>query len=130
MIGKLVVAAFLLAHAAIHASFLSPAPPATANGPAWPFRLDESVILSPLGTSPAVLRPLGIALVALVLGGFGVAALSVLGVAPPGLLQPAATAGAVASVALLVLYFHVWLVLGIVIDLGILWLAFGEWTPG
>ena len=128
--SKLLVAGFLLAHGAIHAAFLSPAPPASANGPAWPFQLDQSAILSPLGASPDVLRPLGIALVALVLGAFGAAALGVVGVAPQGLVGPAVVMGAVVSVALLILYFHVWVLFGIVIDLGILWLAFGNWTPG
>ena len=34
----LLVAGFLLAHAAIHVAFIAPPPPATADGPAWPFR--------------------------------------------------------------------------------------------
>ena len=33
----LLVAGFLLAHAAIHVAFIAPPPPATADGPAWPF---------------------------------------------------------------------------------------------
>ena len=37
----LLVAGFLLAHAAIHVGFIAPPPPATADGPAWPFSTDR-----------------------------------------------------------------------------------------
>ena len=33
------IAAALLAHAAIHASFIAPRPPVTAGGSIWPFEL-------------------------------------------------------------------------------------------
>ena len=38
----LLVAGFLLAHAAIHVAFIAPSPPATADGPAWPFAIDRA----------------------------------------------------------------------------------------
>jgi hypothetical protein len=127
---SLVIAAFLLAHAGIHAAFLSPRPPATAGGPVWPFELDHSSLLGPLGVESAALRALGVALVALTIGGFSVAALAAIGIAPDVLWTPAVTVGAVASIALITAFFKSWLVLGIAIDFVLLWAVhLGDWTP-
>jgi hypothetical protein len=123
-------ALFLLAHALIHASYLSPRPPATAGGPAWPFELTRSWILSPLGLDGDPGRLLGIALIAVTLVAFAVAALAVIGIAGQGLFVPAVVAGSIASIALLALFFHPWLVLGIAIDVALLWAVLvARWTP-
>lgn len=130
MLTRLLLAAFLLAHAAIHASFLSPRPPATAGGPQWPFELGRSWILTPLGLQPEQTRILGMALVAAPLGGFALAAIATVGLLPPALWPPAAAVGAVASVALLLLFFHPFLVFGFVIDAALLWAVLvAGWTP-
>lgn len=130
MLPRLVLAGFLLAHAAIHAGFLSPRPPASAGGPAWPFELSHSWILTPLGVQPERARVLGMALVAATIGGFALAAIAGLGLLPAAIWPPGAAVGAIASVALLLLFFHPWLVLGLVIDLGLLWAVLvGGWTP-
>ena len=130
MLPGLLLAAFLLGHATIHASFLAPRPPATAGGPAWPFELGRSWILTPIGLQPDLTRILGMALVALTVGGFALAVIAELGLLPAGLWPPAAAAGAVASLALLLLFFHPWLVLGIAIDIGLLWAVLvAGWTP-
>lgn len=130
MVPRLLFVAFLLGHAAIHASFVAPRPPATAGGPAWPFELGRSWILTPLGVQPDLTRVLGLALVALTVGGFALAALAALGLLPAGFWPPAAATGAIASVALLLLFFHPWLVLGIAIDLGLLWAVLVvSWSP-
>jgi hypothetical protein len=127
---KLIVAAFLLAHAGIHASFMAPRPPATASGPAWPFELSRSWILGPLGLGGDAARLLGIALVAVTIGGFALAALTAVGIAPVGLWVPAIVAGAVSSVALIGIFFHPWLVLGIAIDTVLIWaVVVADWTP-
>ncbi|NJD29360.1 MAG: hypothetical protein FIA92_13820 [Chloroflexi bacterium] len=127
---KLLVAAFLLAHGAIHAAFIGPRPPATAGGPAWPFELARSWLLTPAGFDADITRALGLALTAATLGGFALAALAVVGVLPIGVWFPTLFLGTVASIALLVLFFHPWLALGLVIDLGLLWLALAaDWTP-
>jgi hypothetical protein len=131
MIPRLLFAGFLLAHGAIHASFLSPRPPATAGGPAWPFELARSWVLTPLGVQPETARLLGMALVAATVGAFALAALAATGPLPAELWGPTTAVGAVASLALLVLFFHPWLVLGLAIDLGLLWAVFvASWTPG
>ena len=123
-------ALFLLAHALIHASYLSPRPPATAGGPAWPFELTRSWILSPLGLDGDPGRILGTALIAIVMVAFGLAALATIGIAGQATFAPAVVAGSIASIALLVLFFHPWLVLGIAIDVALLWAVLvARWTP-
>ena len=43
---KLALAGFLVVHALIHASFLTPAPPRTAGGPEWPFEMSRSWLVT------------------------------------------------------------------------------------
>lgn len=127
---QLLIAAFLLAHGAIHASFVAPRPPATAGGPAWPFELQRSWILTPLGVGPDAARTLGLALVAVTVGGFALAAIAGTGLIPVSLFGPTIVVGAVASATLLLTFFHPWLVLGLVIDAGLLWAALvAGWVP-
>jgi len=128
--GRIGIAALLLAHGLIHAAFLAPRPAATAGGPAWPFDLGRSWLLGGLGLGPEATRWLGIALVATTLIGFALAAFSLLGIGPDGLLSVAMAVGAIASSAVLVLYFHPWLVLGLAIDVVVLWVALiARWAP-
>jgi hypothetical protein len=65
----IVMAGLLLGHALIHASYVTPRPPAKAAGPPWPFDLDRSWLLGRSGAGSAVSRPLGIALVAATIAG-------------------------------------------------------------
>ena len=128
---KILVAVALLAHAMIHASWLTPAPPRTADGPAWPFDVARSWLVSGAGLDPSLARVLAAALVAATIPCFAVAALATLGWAVPAAAWTGfAIGGAVASLALLVVFFHPWLVLGIVIDIVILWAAAVlAWSP-
>ena len=125
----LIVAAFLFVHGAIHLSYFSPQPPATASGPAWPFVLGRSWILSRFGVPPGRLRIMGLALSAVTFAAFTLAALAVIGVLPAGLWLSAVAMGAGSSLALLVLFFHPWLVLGVAIDVVLLVAIFiGDWS--
>lgn len=129
MLPRLLLAAFLLAHGAIHAGFVW-ARPAQTGGPPWPFDLGRSWALAPLGLSPDVARLLGLALVAVTIAGFAIAAVAALGFLPAGVWPAAAAVGAVASLALLGVFFHPWLVLGVAIDLALLWaVLIADWTP-
>ena len=130
MLVRLMLAGVLLAHAAIHVAFIAPPPPATAGGPSWPFRTDDSWLLTRLGVGSNELHLVALALVALTIGAFGLAALIAVGIAPAAAWMPAIAAGAMASLALLITFFHPWLVLGVAIDLAVLWfgLVVG-WTP-
>lgn len=78
----------------------------------------------------------GMALVAATMGGLGLAAMAGLGLLPAAIWPPAAAVAAITSVALLFLFFHPWLVLGLAIDFALLWSvavagldAAGQHTP-
>ncbi|MFL5726782.1 MAG: hypothetical protein ACJ765_02395 [Chloroflexota bacterium] len=130
MVMRLLVAGFLLAHAAIHLGFVTPAPAATAGGPPWPFATDHSWLFGRFGVGPAGTRVVGNVLVAVTLIAFTVAGVAGLGLVPAGLWAPALTVGATASLGLLIAFFHPWLVLGVAIDVGLLWGALiAGWAP-
>jgi hypothetical protein len=130
MLARLLLAGLLLAHAGIHAGFLSAGPSATADGPAWPFQLDRSWALDRLGVDAGTRRVLALALVAVTLAGFALAALAVVQLVPADLWVPAATIGSLGSIGLLVLFFHRWLVLGLAIDVAILIAVRAlDWAP-
>jgi hypothetical protein len=130
MFPTLLVVAFLLAHAAIHAAFVSPRPTATAGGPPWPFDLERSWLLGRIGVDPEVARVAGIALVAVTVAGFAAAAIAALGVLPPFVWTAAVTVGVTGSLGLLVLFFHPWLILGVAIDVALVWaVLFAGWDP-
>ncbi len=121
---------FLLAHALIHLSFLSPRPKAEAGGLTWPFDLERSRLLGPLRVPSSRLRALGIVLLVFILAGYGLAAVTSLGIGPASLFVPGIVLGSVASAALLLVFFHPWLTLGIVIDVALLWAVLvAGWRP-
>jgi hypothetical protein len=127
---RLLLAAFLVAHALIHTAFIAPRPPETAGAPPWPFELSRSCLLRPMGADPGVLRVLGLALLAATTAGFGVAAIATLGLLPARIWSPSAAFGAFASAALLIVFFHSWLIIGLAIDLAISWAALvAHWSP-
>ena len=120
--------AFLVAHALIHLSFLRPRPKAAAGGPAWPFDLHRSWILTPLRVAPGRLHSLGMVLVVLILAGASLAAVTALGIGSaslfvPGIVLLAPASAGMLLLLLLLLFFHPWLTLGIVIDAALLWAA-------
>jgi hypothetical protein len=125
------IAAFLVAHALIHMSYLAPAPPRTAGGPEWPFELTRSWTVSALGLEAGVARSVGAALVATTVVLFVLAALATVGwLVPASWWAPLVVAGAGSSLLTLALFFHPWLVLGIAIDAGLLWLVLvAGWVP-
>jgi sterol desaturase/sphingolipid hydroxylase (fatty acid hydroxylase superfamily) len=127
---RLLLAGFLLAHAAIHAGFVSKRPPAKPGAPPWPFDLGRSWLLVRLAAPAGVARLLGLALVAATIGSFALGALATLGILPAGAWGATVTAGSIASLALLLIGFHPWLVAGVAIDLLLLWVAVvAAWTP-
>lgn len=130
MLFRLVVAGFLLAHGLIHGSFLAARPAATAGGPSWPFELDRSWLLSPLGMRADATRAVGMALTAATIAGFALGAVVALGILPTSLWPVGIGIGAGSSLALLGLFYRPWLTLGVVIDLVLLWAVFiTSWLP-
>lgn len=129
MLGRLLVAAFLLAHASIHAGYVR-RPPAKPGDPPWPFDLARSWLVSRLHMRPEVVRALGLALVAVTLAGYGLAVLATVGVLPAGTWAPTVVVGSLGSLALVACFFHPWLIVGIAVDLLLLWVALvADWTP-
>jgi hypothetical protein len=115
MLAQLLLAAFLIAHALIHAGFLSPRP-TTASGPAWPFALDQSWLLKPMGVDASLARGLGTTLIAVLVAGYGAASLAILGVLGGAAFSAGVVVGSAASLILLALFFHPWLIVGAGLD--------------
>ena len=129
MVVAALLAGFLLAHGLIHIAFLSPAPRATAGGPSWPFSTERSWLIRGFDVPAEVARTLALVLAPLTVAGFALAAVVALGVIP-GLWAPAIAIGSMASLALLIAFFHPWLVVGIGIDAVLLWVTFVVgWVP-
>ncbi len=130
MAVKLLIAGFLLAHGAVHLLFFAPPPAQTAEGPNWPFELGRSWALSPIGISPDALRALAIALIAVMIAAYALAALVAFGLGPGSLWAPIVAVGTLASLAILAIFYQPWLSIGVAIDLVALWLVLvSGWAP-
>jgi hypothetical protein len=115
---NILLGVFFILHGLIHAGYLTPKP----NDANYPFTFEDGWFESLAGTSAGVI---GYALAAVAVFSFAVAGLGVMGV--PGLdgvLRWVVVAGSVASLALLLLFWHNWLILGVVIDLALLYGVF------
>ncbi len=129
---RTLIAIFLIAHGLVHFSLTYvPTPkPGELRTPFWPAwwraDTDPAWLVVKMGLSNQLVRGLGSALWIITLAGFSLAGLGLLGL--PGLNQAwgvLATLGAVASLLLLGLYWHPWLVMGVAINLVViagLWL--------
>ena len=128
---KFLLGAFLIGHALVHASYLSPAPPRTADGPEWPFEMARSWLVTVAGLDPALVRTLGTAMVLATIALLVGAGLSTVGwLVPSEWWMSLVVGGAVASALTLAVFFHPWIALGLVIDAALLWAALGTgWTP-
>lgn len=121
MLDKLALATFYVLHGAIHAGYVRARPAVAPGAPEWPFDLDRSWLLTPLGASAATTRALGRALVIVVLAGYLTGSLATLRLLPREAAAPSVAVGSSASLALLALYFHRYLSVGVAIDLALLW---------
>jgi hypothetical protein len=120
---KIFIALFLIAHGLVHAGLAAaPDPSDTDSKPGAFFTSPGRTWLLPkLGLNAAAIKWIGIILVALATLGFVLAGLGVFGV--PGLSEiwrTVAVISAVVSLLLLVLFWHIWLIVGILIDIGVL----------
>ena len=129
-LGPWVLAGFLVAHGLIHVMFLVPEDAVTGTAD-WPFGMGRSWVADLLGLEIGAVRLMGIALIAVVVLAFGLAALSTAGVLVSAGWWPAlTTCGAAASALLLALFFSPSLVLGIAIDAVLAWVALASiWVP-
>jgi hypothetical protein len=133
-VGRWVLAVILFGHGWVHLMFLFPKPAPPASGKAateWPFDLRASWLAVRVGTGPGTFVAVGRVLAVVTF------ALSILAaLATVGILVPAAwweglvVASSLASLTMLVVWFAPMLLLGILIDLALAWLAIaGPWSP-
>jgi hypothetical protein len=129
--GRWLLAALLIGHGVVHVMFAVPTPAATGGGADWPFDMARSWAITRAGLDLNVVRAFGVALIAIVVVGFALAALSTVGVlVPAGWWRATVAVSAVASAVLLVLFFEPQLVLGLGIDAVLLAVvATGAWVP-
>jgi hypothetical protein len=120
---KTLFALFLIAHGLVHAGLAAapiPNDPYPKPG-AFFTAMERSWLLPKLGLNGPAIQWIGIILVVLATLGFVLAGLGGLGV--PGLNAvwgTLAVVSACVSLLLLVLFWHTWLVVGVLIDIGIL----------
>ena len=119
MLPRLLFTTLLAGHALIHAGFLSPRP-ATTGGPEWPFALDRSWLLTPLGLDASVARAIGVALCLVLVAGYATAIVATFGVFGGPAFVAGIAVGSSASLLMLVLFFHPWLIIGAILDLVLL----------
>jgi hypothetical protein len=129
---KILFALFLIAHGLVHAGLAAaPIPNDPESKPGAFFTAtSRSWLLPQLGLNATAVQWIGIILVALSTLGFVLAGLGVLGV--PGLTlvwRTVAVVSSCLSLLLLILFWHPWIVVGVLIDVGILIaLLWAKWT--
>jgi hypothetical protein len=124
---KFALGAFLAAHGLIHLGYLTPAP----ADPRYPFNLGKSWLITSIGFSEPSVRFLGMTLSIVTVVGFALTGLAATGIiVPPQWGLPLTVVSSIASLLLLVCFWHTWLVLGVAIDVALLvallWLG---WQP-
>lgn len=132
------LAIFLFGHGWVHITYLMPQrgpTPQPAGRPSTdnPFNLHRSWLANATAVDGRVLHGAGIALVAVVMVGFSLAALATGGVVvPPGWWAVLVTGSTLASMLLLLLalFFHPALLLGWAINVVVLWfVVVAHWLP-
>ena len=130
---KILFAVFLIAHGLVHAILAAaPIPNDPDSKPGAFFTAsDRSWLLPQLGMNASTVQWIGIILVALSTLGFVLAGLGVFGV--PGLTtvwRTVAVVSSCTSLLLLILFWHPWIIVGVLIDVGILVsLLWAKWPP-
>ena len=128
---KIIIGLFLIAHGLVHVGLaVAPDPNESESKPGAFFTAPQrSWLLPQLGLKPAAIRWIGILLVVFTTLGFVLAGLGVFGV--PGLAElwrTIAVVSAVLSLLLLLLFWHPWIILGVLIDVGIIFsLVWADW---
>jgi len=130
---KIVLGIFIIAHGLVHAVLaIAPNPSDTDAKPGAFFTsVERSWLLPKLGLSATTVQWMGIILVGLATLGFVLAGLGIFGV--PGLntiWRTVAVGSAGVSLALLIIFWHPWLPVGVLIDIAVLAaLLLAKWPP-
>ena len=120
---KIALAIFLIAHGLVHAGLAAAPNPVDQDAKPGAFFTSpgRSWLLPRSGLNPAAVQWIGIILVALATLGFVLAGLGVFGVSGlTTIWRTVAVFSSCVSLLLLVLFWHLWLVVGVLIDIGIL----------
>ena len=127
---KTIVAIFLILHGLVHA-ILAMVPNPDSADPVFATFFSRSWLLSGLGLSESAAKPMAIILAAMATIGFIAAGLGLLDILVPfDWWRTLAIASAVVSLLLLLLFWHPYVIVGVVIDVVILFgLIFTDWTP-
>jgi hypothetical protein len=135
-VGTWLLATLLFAHGWVHLMFVFPTPTpaaatATAGGLAYPFDMGRSWLATGHGLDAGTIRTIGMAVMALTFVGFALAAMATLGWLVPAAWWDGLVIGsALGSTILLVLFFSPGLLLGFVINAGLVWLVLASiWSP-
>lgn len=126
---RLIFGSFLIAHGLIHIMWFIPEPD-NPGGPPWPFGLEDSWLLNAVGVPGGLVRGLSITLAILSVVGFVAAGLGVLGV--PGLASlwsVLTVIAAVVSLVLVLLFWHLYFIVGLALDIAFLATTVGGWWP-
>ena len=130
-LGRWLLAALVLFHGWVHLMFVFPQPETAGGGPAWPFDMARSWLVTGVGLDVGVVRTIGIVVMLVAFAGLALSALATVNLLVPvswwsGLL----ISSACASLLLLAIFFSPTLLLGFAIDLGLLWLVLASvWSP-
>ncbi len=121
---KILVGLFLLAHGLLHVSYLSPKP----NDPNYPFSFKKGWLAQ---RASNYAKLLGTLLVIVTIISYLIAGVGVWGITDIAdvAVQQAALIGSVSSLLLLLLFWHPWLVLGVLIDVVLIYgVLILDWT--
>ena len=130
---KISLGIFVIAHGLVHAILAiapNPADPDAKPG-AFFTASERSWLLHPLGLNAMAIQCIGIVLVALSTLGFILAGLGIFGVAGLNIIwRTVAIISAIISFLLLIVFWHHWLPVGVLIDiLTLLALVWAKWPP-
>ncbi len=126
---RILIGVFLILHGLIHSGLAAaPIPKESSSRPGSFFtHPSRSWLLQRMRVSPGGVRLVGWLLVVMTTLGFVLAGLAALGVPHlAGAIAPLIICSAILSLVLLGLFWHPWLTLGVIIDLGILVLWIGR----
>ena len=130
---KTTMAIFLIAHGLVHAGLAAAPNPSDANAKPGTFfsSVERSWLLPQLGLNSTTVQWVGITLVALSTLGFVLAGLGIFGVVGlSSIWRAMAVIAAGVSTLLLILFWHPWLPIGVLINAGILTtLLWVKWPP-
>ena len=130
-LGTWLLAAFLLGHGLVHVMFAVPAPAGAEASAEYPFDPARSWLVTSNLLGIGTLKIIVVALVAAVVMGYALTALATVGILVPADWWPGLLiASTIGSLVLMVIGLAPNLLLGVAIDVVLLWAAFASaWSP-